>query len=421
MSIGKNFLAKIYSSLINSVFVRDVGLVSAAQALSGIIALCFTVLAARLLGIVDYGLFQALLALFATLSFFILPLYLGSVHCVGVVAAEDRKKAVGELLLMSGSFCLVLASGVVITSGQLAYHLHSRSVLPIIVMAALLIAKALLTVVYGAFQAQHRYGLFSVSKIVESSLCLVVGLALVWGGGGVAGALLGYVAGAVCLLIYSIMKLDLFEWDWSTRLLRQEFHSLWKLFLALGALMFIGNFPILFARARLDVQLSGYLGALYNLRNVVLPFSYAVSIPFYSRIISSKSEFHLVVKALILVSLLAVGFVSAGLLFSREIIGAIYGQEFLGASGYMAFYGISLWGEMATMIVLFHMVSKRDFSLYALIIPVVITSAALLILRNLSIGVIMTIQIIGWLVFLGSIISNGILKRGKQEESPETV
>ena len=72
-------------------FLRDLGLVSASEAVVGVSAFLYAMIVSRSLGVADYGLFQAVMAVYSVLTVFVSPLSLATVHCVAV--SDDGSRA----------------------------------------------------------------------------------------------------------------------------------------------------------------------------------------------------------------------------------------------------------------------------------------------------------------------------------------
>ncbi|MDD5671228.1 MAG: hypothetical protein PHN49_06295, partial [Candidatus Omnitrophica bacterium] len=76
-------------------YLRSVGIFTIAQAAAAILAFFYALIAARLLGVVQFGLFQALMGIYGLLAAFSMPLNLATVHCVGISAPDKRRCVAG--------------------------------------------------------------------------------------------------------------------------------------------------------------------------------------------------------------------------------------------------------------------------------------------------------------------------------------
>jgi O-antigen/teichoic acid export membrane protein len=183
------------------IFLKDVGIVTIAQIVVGLSALLYTIITSRLLGVADYGLFQAVIALFASVSVFNLSLNLATTHGVGVSEDHIKPRIVGEFLwiaMLVGGLSAIIIIGL---SPWLKNIINTESQFPILCLSLMIVARAVLTTFYGALQGNNRYSSFSAAKIIESLICLGVGTALIVAGAGVSGALLGYVLSMLIVIV----------------------------------------------------------------------------------------------------------------------------------------------------------------------------------------------------------------------------
>lgn len=176
---------------------------------------------------------------------------------------------------------------------------------------------------------------------------------------------------------------------------------------AFGTLLLIANVPVVAGRIRLDSEMSGLFGSLYNMRNIVLPFVFAIAIPFYTRTLSMQEESRMLLKALVLVSGLAGIFFIVLLICPRLIITTLYGGEFVGAVKYIIPYGLSIYLEMLAVILTFQQAAKRNINLPILVIPITILFIGLA-LPNINISSLVKVQIFVWLIFIACIMSRRI-------------
>jgi O-antigen/teichoic acid export membrane protein len=391
-------------------FLKDVSVISIAQLIAGAAAFAYTIIAARFLGVENYGLFQALMALFGTLSVMSLPLNLATVHCVGVTESAHKRAVAGEFIRIAFIGGCTFTGIVVLCAPWIARMAQSSTTAPVIGMALLLTLRPVLTAFYGALQGNNRHQAYSISKISESFICFASGTLLILFGAGASGAILGYVIALGAVALFYFTQRDLYEFKTGFSHVKQEFQSVSKILIAFGVFLFIDNAPIVLGRARLSSELSGYFGALYNLRNVLFPFAFAISVPFYSRTLAHQSEGGMLAKALGLVAILGGVFIAAGYLGGEWLIDLIYGSEFRPAAAHMAYFGCSLFLQMITLVLIFHFSAKRRLVLFFLVIPLLLV-ACLLGMSDVTITRLITVQIIGWVSYLMCVAGSAVLSK----------
>ena len=154
--------------------------------------------------------------------------------------------------------------------------------------------------------------------------------------------------------------------------MKSELDTLIVLICALAAWLVIDNLPMIIARSRLTGELSGLYGVLYNLRNTIKPFSFAIALPFYSQVLSRHSERTLLRKAIVLVTLLAAVFLIVAWCCPGWLIQTLYGEAYAGAARFMIAYGVSFYIQMLTLIVMFHQIAKKKLRSFLLGIPLAV-------------------------------------------------
>jgi len=391
-------------------FLSDVSIIFSGQLIAGGAAFIYTVITARLLGIEDYGLFQSLFALYGICSLFSNPLYLSVVHGVGVSPPEFRAEATGQFIKVASIFAGMIAVGLIIISPKLIGVLHMNSLLPIWIVAILLITRAWLTTIYGSIQGQNQHGLFSVSKIAEALICLIIGTMFLVLGGRTVGAIFGYFWGMVLPIFYFVFIKRIFIIRKGFDRIKVEFGNIAKILIAFGVLTMIDNLPILIGRSKLSPEESGLFGALFNLRNILFPFAFAVAVPFYTHSLNGNQQPSIFKKALLLVSGLGVGFVCAGILFPKFLISTIYGRTFVEASQYMAIYGVSLWLEMILIVLIFYRLAQKKINSWILPLPIFIFIPCLFF-SHLNIGQLMISQIVASIIYVLIFSANSLFDR----------
>lgn len=382
-----------------NIFLRDVTLVSIAQVISGASFFCYTLIVARSLSIPDYGLFQAIMALYGTIAFFHLPLSFGAVHCVGAATQEESRNVLGEFIKISGFFGAVTALLVVLISPWLVSGFHADSSMLFIILALLVFTRPVLSSIYGGMQGKRLYSVFTTAKIIESILCLLFGLLLLVLGAKVPGALAGYLISTVVILLFFVKTRNHYHFVPGFTRVREEFYALRWILLSFLVLMVVDNAPIIIGRSKLSLELSGFYGALYNLRNMVLPFAFAVIVPFYSRMASTHNESYILLKALTMVSLLAVAFIFLGFFCSELIFKILYGSGFVEASIHMVRYGFSLWLQMLAMVIMFYQIAIKRKAFVVLLVPVVVLIVHILS-QEINISGLISAQIVAWGAYL---------------------
>jgi O-antigen/teichoic acid export membrane protein len=319
----------------------------------------------------------------------------------------SRPAVIGKFLRFAlgvGGACTV---GLACLSPWLASVLDG-DIFPIVAVGVLVTATAALAVFYGALQAHGAYTWYGISKIAEALVGLGAGLLLVRSGVGTSGAVLGYVVGMTSLLVYLLTRRRLYSFRGSAFVVWKELRTLMSISLVHGIVFLVSDVPVVLARSRLSAQASGLYGALYNLRQLVLPFCLASVAPLYSRTISSTSGRKTLYQVLVLVSGLGSAFLGVGVFFPQLPLKLIYGASFVGASRYMAFYGMALFLQMISIVVMFYQVARKQVSLVRLLVPVAVVVVGIMV-PDPTIPKLIAIQIVAWISYLASILCRWVI------------
>ena len=360
-------------------FFGDVTLFSFAQGCAGVILAVYVFGSARLLGPVDFALFQSLVGVYGIFMILGSPLTVAAVHAVADAGAEEKSAVLGAFLRVAAvagiAVVLIASVGVPFVTAAM----RCRSFLSVAALLVLLFSETLLTTLYGGIQGRNRYGLFSAAKVAESFLTVGIGFGLIFAGWAAAGALAGYALAKAAVLVLLVRRRELCTWErralaWS----RREVLALLHPMAAFGVLIYVTNVPMIVARIRLPDAEAGLFGVLFALRNVVFPFALAVAMPLYSRTVSREAGAHILLKALIVVVGLGLGFMALALFCPLRAFTFLFGAAYADAYGYMGLYGVALVLTMLSLVMLFDWAADASFSFVPLVLPPLVVSAAII-------------------------------------------
>ncbi len=383
-----------------NLFLQHVGAISLSQAIAGIASFLYMIIAARLLKVNDFGLFQALLSVYWIFSLFSMPLHLSTVHCVGIYSGEARRQVGGEFLQIGALAGSLIALFLILTGPLVARLLNSFSVYPIVFTALMIFLRPILISFYGMLQGAGRHLAFSMSVLTEAVSRLLFGSAFLFLKFGPSGAISGYVFAMLCLILFFLtQQRTLYSLQWGFATVRKELRSVGLIMTTLGFYLFMDNFPMMISRARMDADTTGLFGVLFSLRNTLLPFTLAVSVPFYEQILSQeREEPGLFKKAFLIVAGLGTGFLIVALIGSEWLVKTLYGMGYAKAAEYIFLYGVALAIEMLALLILFYQIGKKQMKPIYLLVPLGVMLTWFLT-RELTILSAITGQIISWAVF----------------------
>ncbi len=380
------------------IFLKNVGLYSLGQGAAAVLGFFYMVVTARMLGVSDYGLFQAMLGIYGISAIFTFPLNLASLHCVSVTSEDQRPQVSGEFvylaLIVSGACTAIL----LLLSPLLIRTLQAETIFPFILTGLLIMATGLITVIFGVLQGMERYKEFSLARAIQSFICLILGVGLMSLRWGVTGAVAGYALSMGITFLYFVIQPQYCVLKTGFSHVKKELASIIWIVIVLALILSVENIPIIVGRATLAPVESGIYGAIHNLRHIIWPFAFAVSLPMYSSLLNNPGDKKTLRHALFLTLGLGGIFIVGALFFPSLIIKTLYGEEYIKAANYFMLYGIALLLQMLFMIFTFYHVAKKSMKIYYLLFPPIIF-ISMLLLYNTSITGLICAQIATSLTF----------------------
>ncbi len=403
-------IKKIFSNRL--LFLKDVAVFSLAQGIAGLALISYMFILVRLLGPNDYGLFQAVMGLYGLLIIFGSPLNIVTLHYVAKANPDLKSYVLGIFIRVALRIGIGFSALIIIFASYLKSLFGVETVYPFLAVGLLLITSLLLTTFYGGLQGQNRYVFFSQSKTVESFLIFGIGTLLVVLGLKVTGAVLGYGLGMLIIVVFLFSKEQVINLRQNNYSFDNNLTLMRKPLIMFGTLQFVENYPMIVARIRLTEEMAGLFGGLFSLRNIVLPFAFAIALPLYSHTVTQQEEQSIFLKALTLITLIATLFVAIGYFFPQIFIRVLYGNAFIEIANYLIPYGLYLFLHMVSLTIMFRQTAQDTVVLGTFLIPVLIVST-LIFFSNLSITTLIVVPGIAWIVYLGSIFIIQTLKAGQ--------
>ena len=190
-------------------FLRHTGIMMMGTGLVNIFNLLYHLAIIRLLSVVDYGILNSLISITVIFSQFNAALRPALTKFLAVNFARgefDRarlllRRAARDLSLLSGLFLIIfiLGAGPLATYQQIENRLY-------VVLVGVLVSASTMAVIPGAFLwGGERFKYLAGLNAFSTFLKLAVGVGLVWAGLGVSGALIGYNAYPLFMLIVGFL------------------------------------------------------------------------------------------------------------------------------------------------------------------------------------------------------------------------
>ncbi len=398
-----------------SSYTRDVLHGSIAQAVAGAAGFSYTVLTARWLGRADFGLFQAVMAIYGVLMTVGALLGGVAVQRLAAASAGQREVAVSRMVRIAvalGGACAVL---VLVAAPVMVRLLQADGPGVLLALAALIAAAVILATVYGCLQGANRYSGFMYAKCAESILFVGCGALFIGLGGGAWGAVLGYATAMSITAAVLLRRPGWCRWSAAHDSSPAARGSPLTLLAIYGALFFVVNCPAIAARMRLSADQAGLYGVLFSLKNAVLPFVFALCLPLYSRGISQHADAGNGRRALGVAALLCGGFCLVGWLWPQWIVTRLFGGDYCDAAPFVLMYGGFLTVHVLSMVWMFGQAGQGRLRAHLLIVPLGVAGLSL-VAGPASISSLILIQALAWAAYLVAAIGVAAVDRVRLNE-----
>ena len=406
--------------LARSEFLRHGLLVFGASQIVNVFGYLFHFVMLRKLGVVPYG---ALSSLFAGLTVASVP---STILTMIVVRFAAEFKAVGDLpkvrrlhqqmLAGTGICALLIFAAACIARSAIAGYLHISQSGPIMATAAILSFYIMLPSARAVLQGIEDFQNFAISTALEGAGKALLGIALVFAGFGLTGAIGGYAAASLIALLYA------------TAAVRVHVRSLPRVALSLDVRRIIQTTGGITAGilgvailGQLDIVLvkhffSGAQAGIYGATSVVarmlfflVAFIPQVLLPkAIARAASGGSPRRLLAYAAGLTALLSALGLAIFAIFSRQLITIMAGSAFIAAATYVFRYGIAMTILAALTLVTTYKIGLHRFDFVLPLGAGVIGEIIAITLMHAGLLQVITIITIGHaVVLLGSLYRIG--------------
>lgn len=321
--------------------LKDSGMIVIATIIANLFAFVFHLYVGRVLGVSDYGVFGALLALYLI---FALPA--GAIgNAITKYAAKYNSRSeyekIGTLRKIISKrvwvLSIIIFLIIVALSGFIANYLKINSFIPVIFIGFNIIFAMILPVNRGILQGMKKFKVYSINTVIEAFSRLVLVAVLLLFGMGVNGAVLAYGLGYLIayLLIFPYIKET-----YNNKPERLEMKPIYRYILIVLIVSFILqlmiNIPSVFIKHFLGSEFTGYWTAALSISRLVIFVSAAVSTVMFPEVAGAESKIEkrkILRKSLLLTLFFSAIVAVAFMALPGLAIGILYGAEYVkGAS-----------------------------------------------------------------------------------------
>lgn len=391
---------------LRSDFIRHGALVFASSTLVNIFNYLFHFAISRRLGVEGYGSLSALIAgliivsIPSTILTIIVVKYAAEFHALNDL--PKLRTLTERVLLWASASAVVLCAVGVGASGAIANYLRLTDRSAVIVTVCLIAVNFVLPAMRGILQGVQDFAAFALSTGLEGVLKAMLGIALVYVGYGVHGALFGYLLGSSVGFIYTICAITRHLSSERGRLyidIRRLVQTISGVALSTAALSVLGFGDVLLVKHFFSPQLAGLYGAV-SLAGKVLFFV----VGFVPTVVLPKASAKASIGGNAFPILLRAGLATLGtsilvlLLFHSApslVIRLLAGAAFAGAAPYVFAYALALAMLALTGLIVTYKISVHRFDFVPFLLVVTATELTVINFWHPTIWAVIETLLIG--------------------------
>ena len=341
----------------------------------GLLGYVFQVLMGRMLSTEEYGLFNAMMALFVVLG---APLGTLMMVISRKISEYRTRQDSGSITHLYYSISIRTAIVVAFILGvylffapQIQFYLKAPNIIPVYLLGVLLFLTFLPFINNAFLQGLQRFIWLSATGSVTVLLKIIFSAVLVWLGYGVAGAIGGVALAVIAgwLITYGALYRALAE---GRGLKFQTAHLSIKpalpVLVANVAFATMTQLDIVLVNYYFPAHEAGLYAAASILGKAVMFLPGGIALALFPMVAEnharSQSSAHLLLQAVGMTTLLSGASAVFYFLFGEEIIALLYGEDYRGAGEILKFYGFAIL-PMALVLVAEHFLIAKGRVLFA--------------------------------------------------------
>ncbi len=363
-----------------------------------------------------------------------ISLQLIAARFTGIHAINGNDAEIGSLanwlerraMVVGGSVGVLLIAG----AAQLSEFFNSASAWPFVILGAGMPFYLIQAVGRGVLQGRLRFGSLAATFVVEMLTRVILGIALVAAGLGVAGATFALTASFIATWLHvRLLQNETSVGTPGSDAIRELVVYAAPVGVLLLGQIIINNGDVLIAKRFLEPETAGVYAAIALVGRAVFFLSWSVATTLFpaaaQRAEVGEDSDGLLLGGCAIVGLMGVGFVAGARLLGGTVLGKVFGPEYADVSGPLAWYALatSLFA-IANLIVSHHLSTGRMREALVLIAGGVLQTSLLLLGRG-SIDELIRAQVVAMTLLLAAVVASHLLsstrKPAADSISPTTV
>jgi len=389
---------------------------------TGTLAYVFQILMGRMLSPHEYGLFSAMMGLFALLAAPSSTLMMVISRKVSQYRAEHDDGSITHFYywinIRSAIFGGLVFGVFLLFAPQIQLYMKTASIMPVYLLG-ILVVTTFLPIINNAFlQGIQSFVWLSASGSLWALLKIIFSFALVFLGLGVSGALGGTILAALFgwfISYYGLYQQFSVGRDKPYRAQHLTFKPMLPVLFANVAFAGMTQLDIVLVNYYFSAQETGFYAAASILGKAVMYLSGATAMALFPMVAElharSESSLHLLLQAVGLTTLLSGTGAIFYFLFGEAIIVLFYGEEYRSAGTILKFYGFAILPMALVMVVEHFLIAKGRvlFSyLFILILPL-----QLLAVYFYHSTLLIVVTVVGACSLLVALLGFGLLFRSR--------
>lgn len=342
---------------------------------------------ARVLGPVDYGTLSVLLSFFYIFSIPSEAMQMIVSRYTSKYLIKKEYGKIKELYLKSltkgltlSLFCYIALA---IIGGIMGYVLKIDLFL-FFITALIIIPIFIIPLSRGILQSEKRFKEMGLNIVFESLIKLIVSIVLVYLGTRVYGAILGVLIGFIGSFFLGLIPIkELFKEKKEEIETKIIYDYGWKVFIIMFSWILLYNLDVIIAKRFFMPEIVGKYAVASLLGKMIFFGTVAISksmFPFSTEKHEQKQNTTVLLKKSIILSLLCSSiFLIVYLLFPSQIIGLLFGSQYIEVANILFLLGLSFTFTSLITILIFYLLSTEEVRRTVFYLPIFVVIQVLML------------------------------------------